>query len=30
MIITNGQRPYDLYAILDGTAVGTTFLGGTK
>ena len=28
MIITNGKRPYDLYAILDGTAVGTTFLGG--
>ena len=30
MIITNGKRPDDLYAILDGTAVGTTFLGGTK
>ena len=29
-IITNGKRPDDLYAILDGTAVGTTFLGGTK
>ena len=30
MIITNGKRPDDLYAILDGTAVGTTFLGGAK
>ena len=25
MIITNGKRPEDLYAILDGKAVGTTF-----
>ena len=27
MIITNGKRPHDLYAILDGKAVGTTFSG---
>ncbi len=27
MIITNGQRPDDLYAILEGKAVGTTFSG---
>ena len=25
MIITNGKRPEDLYSILDGKAVGTTF-----
>ena len=27
MIITNGKRPDDLYDILDGKAVGTTFSG---
>ena len=27
MIITNGKRPDDLYAILEGKAVGTTFSG---
>jgi glutamate 5-kinase len=25
MIITNGKRPDDLYDILDGNAIGTTF-----
>ena len=29
MIITNGKRPTDLYDILDGKSVGTTFKGGT-
>jgi len=29
MVITNGQRPDDLYAILEGASVGTTFSGGT-
>ena len=28
MIITNGVRPNDLYDILDGKSVGTTFAGG--
>ena len=27
MIITNGKRPEDLYSILEGKAVGTTFSG---
>ena len=27
MIITNGKRPDDLYDILDGKSVGTTFSG---
>ena len=27
MVITNGKRPEDLYAILDGKQVGTTFSG---
>lgn len=27
MIITNGQRPEDLYRIADGEAVGTRFFG---
>ena len=27
MVITNGTRPEDLYAILEGKAVGTKFLG---
>ena len=30
MIITNGQRPDDLYDILEGNPVGTTFVGGAK
>ena len=30
MIITNGQRPDDLYDILEGNPVGTTFAGGAK
>ena len=30
MIITNGKRPNDLYDILEGNPVGTTFLGGAK
>ena len=25
MVITNGKRPYDLYAILEGHSIGTTF-----
>ena len=28
MIITNGQRPDDLYDVLEGNPVGTTFVGG--
>ena len=28
MIITNGKRPNDLYDILEGNPVGTTFAGG--
>ena len=27
MVITNGKRPDDLYAILEGRSVGTTFSG---
>ena len=27
MVITNGRRPEDLYAILEGRQVGTTFSG---
>ena len=29
MVITNGSRPNDLYDILDGKAIGTTFAGGS-
>ena len=29
MVITNGQRPQELYDILDGKPVGTTFAGGS-
>ena len=29
MVITNGCRPNDLYDILDGKNIGTTFLGGS-
>ena len=28
MIITNGKRPNDLYDVLEGNPVGTTFVGG--
>ena len=28
MVIANGKNPENLYAILDGTAVGTRFIGG--
>ena len=28
MVITNGKRPQDLYDILEGKSVGTTFSGG--
>ena len=28
MIITNGEKPENLYDIFDGKAVGTRFLGG--
>ena len=30
MVITNGNRPEDLYAIIDGQAIGTRFLAGEK
>ena len=28
MVITNGKRPDDLYAILEGRSIGTTFSRG--
>ncbi len=30
MVIANGNDPVNLYRILDGTSVGTTFMGGSK
>jgi len=29
MVITNGKRPQELYGILEGKPIGTTFSGGT-
>ena len=30
MIITNGQRPEDLYRIADGERIGTRFFAGKE
>ena len=29
MVITNGKRPLELYDILEGKSIGTTFSGGS-